>query len=37
MMDTFMDEFLSLCECVGYRVKVESEKLNAFMLVQEVG
>jgi len=27
------DEFLYLCEYVGYRVKVESEKLNAFMLV----
>ncbi len=37
MTDTFMDEFLYLWECMGYRVKVESEKLNAFMLVQEVG
>lgn len=33
MMGTFMDEFLYLCECVGYRVKVDIEKLNAFMLV----
>ena len=37
MTGTFMDEFLYLCECVGYRVKVESEKLNAFILVQEIG
>ncbi|MBR3917786.1 MAG: hypothetical protein IKJ59_03500, partial [Clostridia bacterium] len=27
----------SLCERVGYRVKVDIEKLNAFMLAQEVG
>lgn len=37
MTGTFMDEFLYLWECVGYRVKVESEMLNAFMLAQEVG
>lgn len=28
-----LNKFLYLCECVGYRVKVDIEKLNAFMLV----
>ena len=37
MMGTFMDEFLYLWECLGYRVEVNIEKLNAFMQVQEVG
>ena len=32
-----LNEFLYLCERLGYRVKVDIEKLNAFMLVQEVG
>ena len=31
-----LNKFLYLWECMGYRVKVESEKLNAFMLAQKV-
>ena len=31
-----LNKFLYLCECVGYRVKVDIEKLNAFMLAQKV-
>ena len=32
-----LNEFLYLCERLGCRVEVNFEKLNAFMLVQEVG
>ena len=32
-----LNKFLYLCECVGYRVKVDIAKVNAFLLVQEVG
>ena len=31
-----LNKFLYLCERVGYRVKVDIEKLNAFMLAQKV-
>ena len=31
-----LNKFLYLCDRVGYRVKVDIEKLNAFMLAQKV-
>ena len=30
-----LNEFLYLCECLGFRVKVDVEKLNAFMRQQD--
>ena len=32
-----LNKFLYLCECVGYRVKVDIEKLNAFMRNKTMG